>query len=59
MSRPSLLLPIHNLETHRSADARLANLDPDASLGSLSDELRLAHGVETLGYNADYVISRN
>ena len=58
MSSPSLILPAHNLETHRSADARLANLDPDSTLRSLSDELLLAHGVESLGYNSDHNTTR-
>jgi len=58
MSSPSLILPAYNLETSRSTDARLANLDPDSTLHSLSNELRLAHGVGNLSYNADYIISR-
>ena len=59
MSHPSLLPPAYNLETFRPTDPRLANLDPDASLRSLSNELRLAHGVESLGYNANHILSKS
>lgn len=58
MSSPSLIHPACTLETSRPADARLANLDPDSTLHSLSDEIRLADGVGNLSYNADYIISR-
>jgi len=58
MSGPSLILPAHNLETHRPADARLANVDPDTTVRSLSDDLHLSHPVEGLSYTADHIISK-